>query len=117
MEKQVLIKNIPFSQALVMQDLVDYREGAVISRTLAQRDDLSITLFAFDKGEGISAHSASGDALVYIMDGVAEITIGDEKLRASAGEVVVMPANIPHALDALERFKMFLVVVKPQKST
>lgn len=112
--EQVLIKNIPFSQALVMKDLVEYKEGTVISRTIAQRKDLSVTLFAFDKGEGISSHSASGDALVYIMDGTAEITIGEEKVLAKAGEVVVMPANIPHALDAVERFKMFLVVIKPQ---
>ena len=113
MAEQTLIKNIPFSQALEMSSLVDYQEGKVISRTLSQRSDLSITLFAFDKGEGISAHSAAGDALVYIIDGSAQITIGEEKLTASAGEVVVMPANIPHALDAVERFKMFLVVVKP----
>ncbi len=112
--EQVLIKNIPFSQALVMKDLVEYKEGTVISRTISQRGDLSVTLFAFDKGEGISSHSASGDALVYIMDGTAEITIGEEKVIAKAGEVVVMPANIPHALDAVERFKMFLVVIKPQ---
>ncbi|SET36926.1 Cupin domain protein [Natronincola peptidivorans] len=114
MEKNTLIKNIPFSEALTMAGLVDYEEGRVVSRTLAQRSDLSITLFAFDKGEGISAHSAAGDALVHVLDGKAEITIGEEKIIASAGEVVVMPANIPHALDAIEKFKMFLVVVKPQ---
>ncbi|KUO51203.1 MAG: cupin [Desulfitibacter sp. BRH_c19] len=112
--EQVLIKNMPFSQALSMKDLVEYKEGTVISRTISQRDDLSLTLFAFDKGEGISSHSASGDALVYIMDGTAEITIGEEKVIAKAGEVVVMPANIPHGLEAVERFKMFLVVIKPQ---
>ena len=114
MEMQSLIKNMPFSQAVDMASLIDYQEGRVVSRTLAQRLDLSMTLFAFDKGEGISSHSAAGDALVYIMDGTAEITIGEEKIKASTGEVVVMPANIPHALDAVERFKMFLVVVKPQ---
>ncbi|MFZ5969299.1 MAG: cupin domain-containing protein [Bacillota bacterium] len=115
MSQQTLIKNIPFSQALKLVDLLEYQEGRVVSRTLSQRSDLSMTLFAFEKGEGISSHSAAGDAFVYILDGKAEITIGDEKILASEGEVVVMPANIPHALDAVERFKMFLVVVKPQQ--
>ncbi|OEF97976.1 cupin domain-containing protein [Desulfuribacillus alkaliarsenatis] len=111
--EQQFIKNIPFSQALSMQNLVEYQEGRVVSLTLTQRPSFNMTLFAFEKGEGISAHSAPGDALVHILDGKAEITIGDEKIIASAGEVVVMPANIPHALGAVERFKMFLVVVKP----
>ena len=114
MMEQELIKNMPFSQAVPMADLITYQEGQVVSRTIAQRADLSMTLFAFDAGEAISAHSASGDALVYILDGVAEITIGSDKVTAKAGDVVVMPKNIPHALDAIERFKMFLVVVKPQ---
>lgn len=113
MRKQELIKNMPFSQAVDMASLIDYHENQVVSRTIAQRDDLSITLFAFDQGEAISAHSSPGDALVHILDGTAEITIGEEKIMAKAGEVVVMPNNVPHALDAVEKFKMFLVVVKP----
>lgn len=114
MKKQTLIKNIPFSQAVKMLDLLEYQQNQVVSRTISQRDDLSITLFAFDKGEAISSHSSVGDALVYILDGSAEITIGEEKITAVAGDVVAMPANVPHALDAIEQFKMFLVVVKPQ---
>ncbi|MBO0566185.1 cupin domain-containing protein [Clostridium botulinum] len=94
-----------------MESLVNYEEGTVVSRTLAQGKPLSVTLFAFDKGEEISSHSASGDAMVYILDGEAEITIGEEKFNVKKGETIVMPANVPHALLATERFKMLLTVV------
>ncbi len=106
-----LIKNIDFSKPMLMEALVEYQEGQVVSRTLAQGKPLSVTVFAFDKGEEISSHSAQGDAMVYIMDGGAEITIGDEKFHVKKGETIVMPSNVPHALLATERFKMLLVVV------
>lgn len=112
MEKEQLIKNIPFSEPLNIVGLVDYEEGRVVSRTLANKPAVGITLFAFDKGEGISAHSASGDAMVQILDGEALITIGEQEMTASAGQVVVMPADVPHALLAVSRFKMILTVVK-----
>lgn len=83
----------------------------MVSRTLAQGRPLGITLFAFDKGEEISAHSAPGDAMVYILDGRSEVTIGGEKFMVGKGETIIMPANIPHALEAVERFKMLLIVV------
>lgn len=105
------IKNIDFKKALLLESLVEYQTGQVVSRTLAQGKPVSLTLFAFDKGEEISSHSSSGDALVYILDGKAEITIGDEKFQLTKGETIVMPAGIPHALFAVEKFKMFLVVV------
>ncbi|WP_035293337.1 cupin domain-containing protein [Clostridium sp. KNHs214] len=105
------IKNIDFAKPLEMEALVDYQEGRVISRTLAQGRPLSVTLFAFDKGEEISSHSAGGDAMVYILDGEAEITIGEEKFNVKKGETIVMPAQVPHALLATERFKMLLTVV------
>lgn len=105
------IKNIDFAKPLEMETLVDYQEGRVISRTLAQGRPLSVTLFAFDKGEEISSHSAGGDAMVYILDGEAEITIGEEKFNVKKGETIVMPAHVPHALLATERFKMLLTVV------
>lgn len=105
------IKNIDFKKAVLLESLVEYQTGQVVSRTLAQGKPVSLTLFAFDKGEEISSHSSSGDALVYILDGKAEITIGDEKFQLTKGETIVMPAGIPHALFALEKFKMFLVVV------
>jgi quercetin dioxygenase-like cupin family protein len=106
------VKNIEFSKAVELAEIVGYQEGKVISVTFAQNDALSITLFAFAKGEGISTHAASGDAMVLILDGTAEITIGDQKLTASQGQMVVMPANIPHGLEAIEKFKMLLIVVR-----
>lgn len=106
-----LIKNIDFRKVLEMESLVDYQEGRVISRTLAQGRTMSMTLFAFDKGEEISTHSAGGDALVYILDGEAEINIGEETFIVKKGETIVMPANVPHSLFAIERFKMQLVVI------
>jgi quercetin dioxygenase-like cupin family protein len=108
---ECLIKNIDKSKVFLLASLVDYGTGQVISRTLAQGTNLTLTLFAFDQGEEISAHSSSGDAIVYIMDGQAEVTIGDNKYQASKGECIVMPAGIPHALYAVQRFKMLLTVV------
>jgi len=105
------IKNIEFSKAVELKSLVSYQPGQVVSRTLSQGKPISITLFAFDKGEEISSHASTGDAMVHILDGVAEITIGDEKFTVSEGEAIVMPANIPHALFAKEQFKMILTVV------
>lgn len=110
--EQKFIKNIEFSKALEMANLVDYQPGKVISLTLVQNERVSITLFAFSQGEGISTHSAPGDALVYIIDGGAEITVGDQMINTATGQVVVMPANIPHGLEARQNFKMLLVVVK-----
>lgn len=106
-----LIKNIEFSKALEMEALVAYQEGQVISRTLAQGKNLSLTLFAFAKGEEISSHSSSGDAMVYLLDGEADISIGEKTFHVKKGETIVMPAGISHALLASEQFKMLLVVV------
>ncbi|MFZ5944340.1 MAG: cupin domain-containing protein [Bacillota bacterium] len=111
MEKR-FIKNIEFSTALNLASLVEYKEGQVISRTLVQNPNMSMTLFAFSEGEGISTHSAPGDAMVYILDGEAEVTIGDTIVNTKAGEVVIMPADIPHGLEARKNFKMLLILVK-----
>jgi quercetin dioxygenase-like cupin family protein len=111
MEAKHLMKNIEFAKVLALDGLVDYQEGKVVSRTLAQGKPLSVTLFAFDKGEEISSHAAWGDAMVYVMDGKTEITIGEEKFTLVKGDTIVMPAGIPHALEAKERFKMLLLVV------
>jgi quercetin dioxygenase-like cupin family protein len=111
MEQKHFIKNIEFAKVVELESLVDYQSGRVVSRTLAQGRPLSVTLFAFDKGEEISTHSAPGDAMVYILDGEAEITVGEEKFSAKKGEAIVMPANIPHGVEAKERFKMLLTVV------
>ena len=110
-----MMKNIPFSTPVTLADLVDYEEGRVVSRTLTQNRGVSLTLFAFDAGEGLSAHSAPGDALVYVLDGESLITIDGEGMTVEAGEAVVMPANVPHAVHAEQRFKMLLAVVKSPK--
>lgn len=112
MDKKEFIKNIVFSEAQRLVDLVDYEEGRVVSRTFAQNPSVSITLFAFDKGEGVSTHTAPGDALLQVLDGEALVNIDGKEMTVSAGEVVVMPANIPHSVNAVERFKMLLTVVK-----
>lgn len=111
MSERKFIKNIDPAKVLQLETLVDYQEGRVVSRTLAQGRPLSVTLFAFDKGEEISTHSAPGDAMVYLLDGEAEVTIGGEKFTLKTGDTIVMPANIPHGLEAKERFKMLLIVV------
>jgi len=112
MDKQVLIKNIPFSEPQQLSELVEYEEGRVVSRTFAQNPSLSLTLFAFDKGEGVSTHTAPGDAMVQVLDGEATVNIDGKKMTVDTGQVVVMPANVPHAVTAVKRFKMILTVVK-----
>lgn len=106
-----ILKNIDFEKVQDMASLVDYQTGQVVSRTLAQNNALSLTLFAFDQGEEISSHSSGGDAMVYILDGSAQITIGSENYTLQKGQTIVMPAGIPHAVSASEKFKMLLVVV------
>lgn len=115
MSETVLIKNIDFSKPQTLTELVDYESGRVVSRTFAQSNRLSLTLFAFDSGEEISMHTTSGDAMVQVLDGEGLITIGDQQSVVKAGEVIVMPADIPHALFAEKQFKMLLTVVKRPK--
>ncbi|WP_312694152.1 cupin domain-containing protein [Caproiciproducens sp.] len=107
------IKNIDFSTALTLTDLVAYQPGQVVSKTLAQNPAVSLTLFAFDQGEEISSHESNGDAMVIALDGEGEITVGSEKHVVKAGQTIVMPAKTPHAVYASQQFKMFLVVVFP----
>ena len=91
---------------------MSYADGSVVSRTLKKTDAGTVTLFSFDTGQGLSEHSAPFDAIVQILDGEAELTIGGKTITAVAGEMVIMPANIPHALEAKKRFKMMLIMVK-----
>ncbi len=109
-----ILKNIDFEKAVALAEMVSYQPGQIVSRTLVQNKAVSITLFAFDAGEEISAHDSSGDALVYVLDGTGQLTIGSTAHAAAAGQAVVMPAGIPHAVYAPEKFKMLLVVVFPQ---
>lgn len=106
------IKNISKAEVLTLKDQVTYQDGQVVSKTLAQNPALSITLFSFDKGEEISAHSAAGDAFVTCLDGEGKITIDGIDYILHEGESIVMPAGHPHAVFGKERFKMLLVVVK-----
>jgi quercetin dioxygenase-like cupin family protein len=111
-DKNQLIKNIPFSEAVNIIELVDYEEGRVVSRTLTSKSNINITLFAFDKEEEISAHTSPGDAMIQVLDGEALINIDGQKITAITGQVVVMPANVPHSVSAVTPFKMILTVVK-----
>lgn len=110
MEKHYL-KNIEFEKSLDLAALVDYQPGQVVSRTLAQSNAVSLTVFAFDENEEISSHTSGGDALITILEGTAKITIGDKDFTVGAGSSIVMPAGKPHAVAADGRFKMFLTVV------
>lgn len=92
--------------------LVDYQKGAVVSRAVMSGKAGTVTLFAFDEGQGLSEHTAPYDALVQLLEGEAEVTIAGEKLRVEAGEMVIMPAQQPHALRAIKRFKMMLVMIR-----
>jgi quercetin dioxygenase-like cupin family protein len=91
---------------------LDYVPGAVVSRTIARAKGGSLTLFAFDAGQELSEHTAPFDAFVQVLDGVVELTIGGERVVARSGETVLMPAGVPHAVRAEERFKMLLSMVR-----
>ena len=112
MEK--LIKNIEHGVALPLVDQVQYQEGQIVSMTLAQNNRHSLTLFAFEKGEEISSHESEGDAMVYALDGIGRITIDGKEQLLHTGEAIVMPAKVPHAVFAEERFKMLLIVSFPE---
>ncbi|UCD33429.1 MAG: thioredoxin family protein [Desulfobacterales bacterium] len=115
MDKPELIKNITFSEPHHLAELVAYEEGRVVSRTFAQNPALSLTLFSFDAGEGVSTHTAPGDAMVQVLDGEALVNIDGTEMTVATGQVVVMPADIPHSVTAKKRFKMLLTVVKRPK--
>ncbi len=101
-----------FEEAGNLVSLVDYQDGSVVSKEVIRKEKGTVTLFAFDKGQGLSEHTAPFDALVYVLDGKVEIYIAGKAHLLGAGEVIVMPANKPHALKAVERFKMLLVMIK-----
>jgi quercetin dioxygenase-like cupin family protein len=94
-----------------LSDLIEYQAGSVVSRTLIDKEAGTVTLFAFDEGQGLSEHTAPYDALVYLLDGEADILISGKVQRLSSGEAIVMPANEPHAVKAATRFKMALVMI------
>jgi quercetin dioxygenase-like cupin family protein len=93
-------------------DLTDYQEGSVVSRTLVKKDKGTVTVFAFDRDQGLSEHTAPFDALVHIIEGEAEVTVSGDAFRLKEGELAILPANEPHALQAVERFKMMLTMIR-----
>ena len=105
------MKNIPKGEIVDLRDLVPYQEGQVVSRTLAQNPHVSLTLFAFEKGEEISTHASGGDALVTVLEGTGRFTVDGKVHLLTQGQSLVMPAQVPHAVCGEERFKMLLTVV------
>lgn len=105
------MKNISKAEVLTLRDQVAYQSGQVVSRTLAQNEHVSVTLFSFDKGEEISTHESGGDAMVTCLNGMSRITIDGVEHILHEGESIVMPARHPHAVYGQEQFKMLLVVV------
>jgi quercetin dioxygenase-like cupin family protein len=100
------------AQVTKLADLVDYQEGSVVSRTIIDKKTGTLTLFAFSDGQGLSEHTAPFDALVYLIDGEAQVVISGKTLYLKTGEMVIMPANEPHALKAVRKFKMMLVMIR-----
>ena len=107
-DKQTTPKGEPFH----LDEHIDYAEGSVVSKTLIKKEIGNITLFAFDQDQGLSEHTAPFDAVVYMLDGEAQITIGGHPQRVRSGDMLIMPANVSHALQATKRFKMLLVMIR-----
>ena len=105
-------KDIKASEIFRLNDSIGYQDGAVVSRTILKKDTGTVTLFAFDQGQGLSRHSAPFDAIVHLIEGTALITIGESTYDLSAGDMIIMPANIPHAVQATGKFKMLLTMIK-----
>lgn len=105
------IKNINKAEVMALKDQVEYQDGQVVSKTLAQNEHVSVTLFSFDKGEEISTHKSGGDAFVTCLDGVGKVTIDGEEYILKEGDSIVMPAKHPHAVYGQEQFKMLLLVI------
>ena len=99
-------------EAAKLTSLVNYQDGSIVSRTIIDKETGTVTLFAFDKGQGLSEHTAPYDAMVYLLDGEVEITISGKPLHLRQGEMIIMPADIPHALRAVKRFKMILTMIR-----
>lgn len=99
-------------KTLKVTGLIEYQEGAVVSREIIRKETGTVTIFAFDKGEGLSEHTAPFDAMVQVVDGKAEIIISGKSNIVGAGEMIIMPAGEPHALNALEKFKMVLIMIR-----
>lgn len=115
MTQGTYIKKLPVSTVMDLKQFISVENRQVSSLTLVQRPNLAITLLSLDKGTSIGGHSSPGDAMVQVLSGQTEITIGSDKYAVHAGETIIMPANVPHALYASEAFQMLLTVVKPNE--
>ena len=102
----------PKSQVLHVAELVSYQEGSVVSRQITKADAGNVTLFAFDIHQGLSEHTAPFDALVHILEGEAEVTISGKSFQLKMGDAIIMPANEPHTLKAVQKFKMLLTMIR-----
>jgi quercetin dioxygenase-like cupin family protein len=111
-QSKKLSVNDSLAQVSKLVDLIEYQEGSVVSKTLIDKKAGTVTLFAFTEGQGLSEHVAPFDALVSVLEGETEITISGKPLRLKTGEMIIMPANKPHALKAIKKFKMVLVMVR-----
>ena len=100
------------AKAVDLAGLVEYSSDSIVSKTIIDKSVGTVTLFAFDAGQSLSEHRTPYDALVQIVEGLAVLTIGGKKIKAAAGKIVIMPANIPHAVQAKERFKMLLTMIR-----
>ena len=105
-----MYKNIEKQVSLKLKDLVDYQKGQVVSKTLVQNEQLSMTIFSFDQGEEISTHASGGDAMVTVLDGTGKFTVGGQEFILTEGETLIMPKNVPHAVYGEKQFKMQLTV-------
>jgi len=111
-KKQTDKRKLQAAEAVDVAKLVEYVDGSIVSRTIAENEAGTLTLFAFDAGQGLSEHSTPYDAIVQIVDGEAQLTIGGDLVRAVAGQLVIMPANVPHSVKAAQRFKMLLTMLR-----
>ena len=107
---------LPAAQAKTLAELVNYADGAIVSRTLMQSAAGTLTLFAFDAGQGLSRHAAPFDAMVQVLEGEVDLIVGEQPVPATAGQVVPMPANVPHEIVPAGRFKMLLTMFKAQRA-
>lgn len=107
---------LPAGQVLHLVELATYAEGSIVSRVLVKGEMGTLTLFAFDAGQSLSEHTAPFDALVHVVDGEGQFTVDGQEFRVPAGDVLLMPANIPHAVHARQRFKMVLSMLRPRKT-
>lgn len=109
-------KGTPLSQVFDMAGLIDYQEGSIVSRTVIDKKTGTVTVFAFAEGQGLSEHTAPFDAMVHVLDGSVEITISGKPFTLSRDQMVIMPANEPHALRAVKPFKMVLTMIREKGS-